>query len=313
MSRLVSGRLIRAALPIILIAALWLPLLLVRVNLLPNLLFVGSYEADLLAVLSIIGMAGTMVVAASGCAVLWMRARLRRAQQVERIFQGASHRDFLRRLDHEMKNPITTMRIGLLNLQSALPTEQHDSLARIVQQTQRLQRLVEDLRYLTEIEEQHIESIPVNLRDVLENAVELVRSSQATKVSLPTIELHVQQVPWPLPDVSGDPELLLIVFRNLLDNALKYTQPEGKVVVRSTEAGGMALVEVADTGIGIAVDDLDHVFEDLYRGSNARGIPGNGLGLALVQRIIGLHRGKIEVNSRLEQGTVLKVWLPLVK
>jgi two-component system, OmpR family, sensor kinase len=293
-----------------LIAAIWLPVLCVRLDLISNLLFIGSYEANLLGVLSIVSIAGTWAVAGGRCVILWTNYRLQRERLAERALQGAAHRDFMRRLDHEMKNPLTTIRVGLLNVQQHLPADQETSLTRISLQLDRLQRLVEGLRYLTQIEEYTVERVPVDLRDVLENAIALVCESPGHQER--SIELHIQQIPWPLDDVCGDPELLLMAFRNALDNASKYTPPQGKVIVRSSEDGRMILTEIIDTGIGIPAEDLAHVFDELYRGQNAHGVPGNGLGLALVQRIVRLHSGKLEIASRLDQGTVLKIWLPIV-
>ena len=118
-------------------------------------------------------------------------------------------------------------------------------------------------------------------------------------------------MPWPVAPVSGDHDLLVLAFRNLLDNALKFTRVSDQIEVRATEDGRMAVVEVADTGPGIPSEDLPHIFEELYRGHNAQDIPGSGLGLALVQRIVELHGGEISVRSREGQGTVVTVRLPL--
>ena len=298
----------------LIIFIVWLPTLLVKIGLITDFVFLGGYEADLVALLSVLSLVGTGVVILGVYFAGRTNAMIRRVQQAERLQQATNRRDFLRRLDHEMKNPLTTLRIGLLNMQQSLGEDQiaqQESLYRMVQQTQRLQRLIEDLRYVTEIEEYPIERIAVDLRGVLEEAIALVcNDSEHAKRS---IDLQVQQIPWPLPHIYADPELLVIVFRNLLDNALKYTLPQGKVIVRTTEDGRMALVEVVDTGIGIPGDDLDHVFDDLYRAQNAVGLSGSGLGLAIVKGIINLHAGKVEINSRLDQGTVLRVWLPLAK
>jgi two-component system, OmpR family, sensor kinase len=288
----------------------WIPLLLLRVGFLPNLMIYGSFEVDLKAVLFLVGVLGILIVMIG--VTVWLRdtTLIQRARMAEYQRRSMAHRDFLRRLDHELKNPLTTIRIGLLNVQQVLLPEQQGSLARITQQTQRLQNLVEDLRYLTQIEEYKLDPAPVALQDVLENAIALVCENPEYQDRV--IDLQFQQIPWALPDVWGDPELLLIMFRNLLDNAIKYTRSVDRIAVRAVEDSLMVLVEVADTGIGIPTEDLPHVFEDLYRASNARSVSGSGLGLALVQRIITLHGGRIEINSRLAQGTVIKIRLPLV-
>jgi two-component system OmpR family sensor kinase len=111
--------------------------------------------------------------------------------------------------------------------------------------------------------------------------------------------------------VSGDRDILIIAFRNLLDNALKYTEPDGQVEIRATDDGTYAVIEVADTGPGIPEEDLPHIFEELFRGQQAKRVDGSGLGLTLVQKIITLQGGEITVRSREQRGTVMAVRLPL--
>ena len=99
---------------------------------------------------------------------------------------------------------------------------------------------------------------------------------------------------------------------NLVENALMFTSAHEPVEVRALEDGKAVVMEVADSGAGIPSDDLPKIFEELYRGSNARGTEGSGLGLALVSRIVALHGGQIEVRSRQTEprGTVFTVRLP---
>jgi signal transduction histidine kinase len=115
--------------------------------------------------------------------------------------------------------------------------------------------------------------------------------------------------------VTGDRDLLSLVMYNLIENALKFTAPKETVEVRALEDGKAIVVEVADAGPGIPADELPKIFDELYRGANARGIDGSGLGLALVKRIIELHGGQIGVRSRQDDphGTVFTVRLPVKK
>jgi two-component system OmpR family sensor kinase len=99
-----------------------------------------------------------------------------------------------------------------------------------------------------------------------------------------------------------------MALRNLADNALKYSA--GAVQVRARDMAGALAVEVIDTGRGILPDDLPHVSEELYRGRNAHDVSGSGLGLAMVQRIIARHGGKLEIRSRPGQGTIATLQLP---
>ena len=98
---------------------------------------------------------------------------------------------------------------------------------------------------------------------------------------------------------------------NILDNALKYTPAGGKVTVAVHEEGGVILISIRDTGIGIHSSDLPRVFDRFFRGDQSRSHPGSGLGLALVRRIIELHGGSINVLSRPDQGTMVRIHLPI--
>ncbi len=284
--------------------------LLLQAGWFPNYLFVGQYRADLAALVSLGGALLGLVIALVFSLRGWANGRIERVRRAEQDTEAAARRRFFQRLDHELKNPLTVIRLGLTNLQQQ-PTLQADpSLARIGQQTQRLHKLVKDLRALSELEERGIEKNPVPLPGVLDEAVELAYSApdRADRV----VDVNVQQVPWPLPPILGDRDLLVVLFSNLLDNAFKFTRPGGRVEVRATEDSHLAVIEVADNGLGIPAADLDHIYEELYRAENARETPGSGLGLALVQRIITLHHGTIAVRSRQDQGTVITVRLPLV-
>lgn len=92
---------------------------------------------------------------------------------------------------------------------------------------------------------------------------------------------------------------------------MKYSRPGDQLEIRAAEADGGITVTVADTGAGIPADEVPHVFDELSRASTARGIPGQGLGLALVRSVIGRHGGRVTLDSRMGVGTSVSVWLPL--
>jgi two-component system OmpR family sensor kinase len=282
---------------------------LLQAGWLPNYLFVGQYRADLAALFSLGGVILGLLIGLVFLIRGWADWRIERLRRAEQETEAAARRRFFQRLDHELKNPLTVIRLGLTNLQQQPALANDPSLARIGQQTQRLQKLVKDLRALGELEERGIENTPVPLAEVLSEAVELAHSApdRADRV----VDVSVQQVPWPLPPVLGDRDLLVVLFSNLLDNAFKFTRPGGRVEVRATEDSRLAVIEVADNGLGIPAADLDHIYEELYRADNARETPGSGLGLALAQRIVVLHHGTIAVRSRQDQGSVVTVRLPL--
>lgn len=282
-------------------------------HILPNPLFAATYQIDLAGFVARLGLVlGGLTL---GLALLFwgIQRHLEREKAKVEKEQIASQQRFFQRLDHEMKNPVTIMRLGIVNLQQSpgLSGEQRDSLARISQQAQRLQKLVVDLRLLNDLNSSSIERKPVNLKALLDESIAL--SSQATSEGEPRITLSMQQMPWPVSDILGDRDLLVLVFRNLLDNALKFSADDQPVVVRVSEDGNTAIVDIVDTGSGIPTGEISQIFEELYRGENARGIPGSGLGLKLVERIVMLHNGAIQVRSKPEKGSVFTVRLPLLQ
>jgi len=219
-------------------------------------------------------------------------------------------RRFLRRLDHELKNPLTAIRAGLANLAwLSSEAERRETLGSVDTQALRLSRLAADLRKLADLETRALERTPVDigtlLRDVLEGAQERPEGQERQ------LTLSVPQAPWPLPTVQGDPDLLFLAVHNLIDNALKFTQPADTIEIRAFEDGTATVIEVADTGPGIPQQDLAHIWDELYRGEGARGIPGSGLGLPLVRAIVERHGGQVSVRSRIGQGTVFSLRLPL--
>ena len=235
--------------------------------------------------------------------------RARRMVDETQLAQDETRRRFFRRLDHEVKNPLTAMRAALANFPESPSTpEQLRVIQDVQRQVDRLSRLASDLRKLAELEERPLEKLPVDLGALLEEVVETVQS-HPTYASR-NIHLVVPKVPWPLSPIIGDHDLLGLAFYNLVDNALKFTGQENPIEIRAMEDGRSALVEVADTGAGIPEDDVPRIFEELYRGANARGFEGSGLGLALVQRVIARHGGTVSVRSRSGKGSVFTVRLP---
>jgi two-component system OmpR family sensor kinase len=296
---------------VLLLVLPWLLTFLVSVGAVQNLLFKGSFEIDLLSIVSAAACLMNCTVLIAALCVEWIHETRNRSRKSDRQQQREVHHQFLQRLDHEMKNPLTIIRVGLLNLQQEGSTslDPSSSFARIMQQTKRLQQLVEDLRRLNELETYTLEISPIKLESLLRDALALACPDHETS----RVELKTQQIPWVLSPVHGDVDLLLLAFRNLIDNALKYSSEADQIEIRANEDSRIATVEVADTGQGINEDDIPFVFEDLYRGQNARRIPGSGLGLALVQRVVQLHGGQIEIRSRIGQGTVVSVKLPINK
>ena len=231
------------------------------------------------------------------------------ADYLENVEQKRRH--FLRRLDHEIKNPLTGLRAALVNLQEAQAKEERDQAEENARRAvERLTRLLTDLRKLSDLDERPIERYPVHVPELLEDVVDAIRTIPAYKGR--NINLLITKVPSPFPMITGDRDLLVLAAYNLVENALKFTAGDDSVEVRALEDGKSIVIEVADSGAGIPSEDLTKIFEELYRGSNARSTEGSGLGLALVNRIALLHGGGVGVRSSQNEprGTVFTLRLP---
>lgn len=231
------------------------------------------------------------------------------ADYVEDAQQKRRH--FLRRLDHEIKNPLTGLRAALVNLQEAQAADERSQAGQNANRAvERLTRLLTDLRKLADLDERPIERYAVNVPDLLEDVVEGARAIPAYEGR--SISLLIPKIPSPFPMLTGDRDLLVLAVYNLVENALKFTSADDSVEVRAMEDGRAIVIEVADSGAGIASEDLSKIFDELYRGSNAQSTEGSGLGLALVNRIAILHGGGCGVRSSQAEprGTVFSLRLP---
>ena len=268
----------------------------------------------------VVSTAVPLVVAEIGIVLLLLalaatviRRRLRQAEQEGRRQAQeeawSRHQQFLRRLDHELKNPLTAVRAAVADLPQAPPHELQARVDVVDAQARRMGRLVTDLRKLADLETAALSLEDVDIAETVYDAAQAVGEEGAARGGGPKIRLDLPQVPWPLSHVRGDGDLLYSAVYNVISNASKYTQPGGTVEVRGREESGLVTIEVADTGIGVPQADLPAVWSELARAGNARGLPGSGLGLALVSTIVRRHGGSVRMASR--EGVGTRVWLSL--
>ena len=222
-------------------------------------------------------------------------------------------RDFVANASHELKTPIAAIRAlveTVIDDQSMRSSDQAHFLARIRNQSMRLSSLVADLLTLSRLESSPggPELRPIDLRESFKGAVHAL---------LPTgedrgIAVHTE-VPENPVQVLGDPEALGQLTTNLLDNAIKYTGRGGHVWVRLKTGNGQAVIEVQDTGMGIAPQDQSRVFERFYRVDKARSreLGGTGLGLSIVKHIAAIHQGRVFVESTPGIGSTFRASLPI--
>ena len=273
-------------------------------------ILVFKIDVGLLAFLS--GLSITFLLLALRLGAAWNEKRSSKLIEESLRESEQGRQRFLRRLDHEIKNPLTGLRAALVNLQeSGNSAERQRASENANHAVERLTRLLPDLRKLSDLEERPIERILVDVPDLLEDVVEAARALPSYEGR--NINLLITKVPSPFPSVIGDRDLLVLAVYNLVENALKFTSEHDSLEVRALEDGKAIVIEVADSGAGISSEDQSKIFEELYRGSNAQSTDGSGLGLALVNRIVGLHGGVVDVrsNQRQPRGTVFTVRLPV--
>ena len=234
-------------------------------------------------------------------------------ESVERIRRDRDRsRDFLADVSHELRTPIA----ALLTFNELLteragddPRARAEFLQNSRVQLERLDWLAQNLLELSKLESGLVllDLRPDDLRVAVESAVEQARPAARRRdlsldVTLPDTPVRVRH----------DPQRIGQVVTNLVGNAIKFTEPGGRVTVRVAAAPEGATIEVGDTGVGIEPTELPLIFDRFYRGTianEARG-SGSGLGLAIVRSIVDMHRGNVEVSSRLGAGTTFVVGLP---
>lgn len=209
---------------------------------------------------------------------------------------------FLQRLDHELKNPVTAIHFALANLSATVQdTSQDAAIETIRTQTLRINRLITDLRKLAEFDRIAIEHIPVVVGTLIQEAITQANDpSRDFVISIDTDK-----------SVMGDKYLLMLAIYNLIDNALKFTDPATPITINVTDDGDNVHVTITDTGVGIPAQDLQHIWDELYRGQTTRHIPGSGLGLAMVKAIVERHGGEVSLHSRAGHGTTVTLTIPV--
>ena len=266
---------------------------------------------------TVVGIAG-VALGSVALAVLMLRRALSRARaagaaqarEVERV----AHRRFLDRLDHELKNPLTAIHAAAASV-SATTTDddRHSPVAVIDAQAARMGRLVGDLRKIAALDSQPIEQEAVDVEALAEDVVSAVQEELAVQGTVGRdITVALPRVPWPLPPVRGDVDLLFVALYNVLSNAVKFSPEGARIELRGFEEEGAVVLEVADSGAGIPPDEVSFVWDELARGSNTRGVQGSGLGLAMVHAVVRRHGGQVQLSSRLGHGTSVRLRLPAI-
>jgi signal transduction histidine kinase len=216
-------------------------------------------------------------------------------------------REFIADAAHELHTPLTALQANIeLARDDENASERTRYLARAHEQSQRLEALVQSLLDLSRIEAARS---PSNFASV--DFAQLTREigEQCASRAEQTDRFFVMNIEGDNLDVLGNEMQLKQVVMNLLENALKFTPVNGAISLDLQGSQDEITLEVTDTGIGIAPEDLPHIFERFHRGRNASAYPGNGLGLAIVKAIVTTHGGTVAVESQPSQGTTIKITL----
>ncbi len=218
-------------------------------------------------------------------------------------------REIIDDLTHELRTPLTIIRGRLEEIADGIIVANSQIYSRLIGETKRLQRLLNDLQELSQAETGNLplNLQPTNLHYILEPLVEkfteqLLDSDRVLKLDCPT----------DLPYVMVDSDRLEQILVNLFSNAIHHT-PQGSITLKAWADSDRVWISVQDTGTGIAPEELPHVFRRFWRSQKSRSqkYGGTGIGLAICRRLVELHGGKIFVESQLGIGSTFKFFLPI--
>jgi len=222
-------------------------------------------------------------------------------------------RDFVANVSHELRTPLSILR-GYIETLLDSPKTPREELTRILRvmerHSKRLELLVEDLLTLARLESGNLD-LQLGTVDLSNFFQEMIRDWEK-KLTSKQLNMIID-VPPDLSPIRVDRTRLQEAVYNLLDNAVKYSRERGEIRLRARQRDGEIELTVSDDGIGIAKEDLPRIFERFYRADKARSpdkVRGTGLGLAIVKHIAQLHGGRVEAESELDKGTIIRVVLP---
>ncbi len=211
--------------------------------------------------------------------------------------------DFIADISHEFKTPITSIE-GYTKLLAASDNQEKDEYTDIIlQETKRLSTMATNILTINKLDHENIvNSEEFRLDEQIRKSVLLLEN----KWSLKDIELDLQ-----LDEVKiqGNKSLINQIWINLLDNAIKFSPQNGLISLELIENKDKCKFIIQDQGVGISKEDQDRIFEKFYKADKSRNTEGTGLGLSIVKRIVDLHNGKIELFSKIGEGTRISVVL----
>jgi len=219
--------------------------------------------------------------------------------------------DFFSNVSHEIKTPLATIQNYAQSLKSADLNEvqQEVYIDTIIESSNRLSDLISNILRINKLEKQNLSPLTEEY-DVCAQLCECALRFEDRWESM-GIEFEADIEDRAM--IDADASLLELVWNNLISNAIKFTETEGRIMLYQTSTADEIIVSVSDTGCGMDEETLKHIFDKFYQGDTSRSTEGNGLGLALVQRILQLMDGNIYVESEKGRGTTFTVRIPVVR
>lgn len=218
------------------------------------------------------------------------------------------HKDFSSNISHEFKTPLAIIKgyADLIEEGDLTDEELKNYAGYISRESKRLSTLTANLLSLSSLDYDKIHGRKscFCLDEQIRQAVLNMEAKWLEKDI--EIDLDLNEVYF-----TGEEELLNQIWFNLLDNAIKFTEPGGRISITALKKDSSIVCQIADTGVGMSLETLKHIYEQFYRGDTAKRYEGTGLGLSLVQRIIQLHDGRIFAESKVGEGTKFTISLPI--
>lgn len=243
----------------------------------------------------------------SSAGIFWLNRQA--MEPVEESFRRL--KQFTADASHELRSPLMAISSNVevsLKYPEGMREDDHDAMVAMLSASEQMRGLTEDLLLLARTDKvSPMQLTPLNLASLLKDLVQLYHTQAAEK----NIELTSALEPelW----VQGDSPILIRAFTNLVQNAIRYTPSGGAISIKARRLNNQTQIMVKDTGVGIAQENLENIFERFWRADRARNYSdgGAGLGLSITQAIVQSHRGRIEVTSTLGSGSCFTINLPI--
>jgi signal transduction histidine kinase len=232
-------------------------------------------------------------------------------ERIESAFK--TQKEFISNASHELRTPLTviTGHLEVILIKARKNEEYRKTIISVLGNIKNLNHISNRLLQLAQASSEYseVEFNTIRIDEILWQArADLIKANADFNVNIRFSELIDDELKL---QVSGNEQLLITAMVNLIDNGCKYS-PDHTCDINVNNESTQVIISFADNGIGIPAEDIEMIFQPFYRGKNVSGQKGHGIGLSLVEKIILLHKGKINVSSELNKGSTFAVYLPLI-